>query len=147
MKFNECENEPIVLSALRSGSMPEELAGHVNSCPVCRDAKLVWSYLEGCAAAEAETEIAPAGAVWWRAQLAKKRATAQQSVAWINTMQKIALAIAAIAAIAVGAWQAPKMFEIPPVLLAGSAAVVILLLASVAVVLRLERDSGGRTLF
>ncbi|HTU46116.1 MAG TPA: hypothetical protein VMF91_13695 [Bryobacteraceae bacterium] len=144
MKLNECEKESNVLSGLRSGSMPVELEAHLNSCPVCQDAKLVWSYLEGCAAAETETEIAPAGTVWWRAQLAKKRAAAQQSVAWINTMQKIAIAVSVITAIAIGAWQGPKMIEIPPMLLAGSAAALILLLASVAVVLRLERDSTLR---
>ena len=146
MKLNECANESSVLAALRSGSMPDELIAHLNSCAVCQDAKLVWSYLEGCAGAEAEADIAPAGAVWWRAQLAEKRATARRSIAWIDTMQKISLAIAAIAAIAIGAWQAPKMLEIPPILLAGSAAVLILFLASVVVVLGLSRDSHSGTL-
>ncbi len=146
MKLNECASEPGVLAALANGFMPDELAAHLNSCPVCQDAKLVWSYLRQFAAAETGAEIAPAGMVWWKAQIAKKRAAAQRSIALIDTMQKIALAVAAIAVIAIGAWQAPKLFVIPPVLLAGLAAVVILLLASVVVVLTLERDSSGRTL-
>jgi hypothetical protein len=145
MKLNECANESSVLAALRSGSMPDELVAHLHACPVCQDAKLVWSYLEGCASAEREADIVPAGVVWWRAQLAEKRANAHRSIAWIDTMQKISFAIAAIAAIAIGAWQAPKMLDIPPVLLAGSAAVLILFLASVVVLLRLSRDSHSRT--
>jgi hypothetical protein len=146
MKLNECANESSVLAALRSASMPDELMAHLNSCPVCQEAKLVWTYLEGCASAEAEAEIAPAGAIWWKAQLAEKRAAAHRSIAWIDTMQKISLAVAVIAAIAIGAWQAPKMFEIPPMLLAGSAAVLILFLASIVVLLGLSRDSHSRPL-
>jgi hypothetical protein len=141
MNLGECARESSVLAALQSNCMPEELAAHLDSCPVCRDAQLVWSYLEGCASAERETEIVAAGTVWWRAQLAKKRATAQRSIAWIDLMQKISLTVAVMAAIAVGAWQAPKMFEVPPLLLAGSAGVLILLLASLVVVFGLERNS------
>ena len=145
MTVNECSKEASVLAALANDSITDELTAHLHSCPVCQDAKLVWGYLRDAAATEAETDIAPAGAIWWRAQLAKKRAAAHRSIALIDTMQKIALAVAAIAVIAMGAWQAPKLFEIPPVLLAGSAGVVVLLLASVAVVLSLERDSGRST--
>ncbi len=144
MKLSECANEGRVLMALRSGSVPDELAVHLDSCPVCQDAKLVWTYLETCADAAAETDIPSAGVIWWRAQLAKKRAAAHRSIAWIDVMQKIALAITVIAAVAIGAWQAPKMFEIPPVLLAGSAAVLVLLVASVLVVIGLARDSRNR---
>ena len=144
MKLNECANEGRVLAALLSGPMPDELAEHLTSCPVCQDAQLVWSCLEACADAAAATEIPPAGVVWWKAQLAEKRAAALRSVAWIEVMQKIALAITVIAALAIGAWQAPKVFEIPPVLLAGSAAVLILFVASLLVVLGLARDSRNR---
>ena len=138
MNLSECAREASVLAALRSNFLPEELAAHLESCPVCRDAKLVWSYLEECASAEAETEIVAAGTIWWRAQLAKKRATAQRSIVWIDLMKRISLAIAVVAALAIGAWQAPKMFEIPPLLLAGSAAVLVLFLASLVVVFGLE---------
>lgn len=143
MMPSECTREATVLAALGGGFMPEELEAHVRSCPVCQDAKLVWDYLANCAASEAETEIAPAGVIWWRAQLANKRAAAERSVASISIMQKISLVIAAITAVAIGAWQGPRVVAIPPMLLAGSAAVLILFVASLLVVFRLERDALG----
>lgn len=139
--MSECAKESSVLAALATGSVPDELMGHLEECLVCQDARLVWSYLRECTAAEVEAEIAPAGAIWWRAQLAKKRADAQRSIAWIDTMQKIALAVLAMAVIAMGIWQGPKLLDVSPVVAAGSAAVLILLLASVIVVLGLERPS------
>ena len=143
MKLAECPQDATVVAALAAGSISDELAAHVSVCPVCEDAKLVWSYLAACAAAGAEAEIAPAQTIWWRAQLAKKRGAARRSIAWIDAMQKIAVAIAALVAAGIGAWQSPKLFEIAPLILAGSSAVLLLLLASVVVVLTL---SGRRTL-
>jgi hypothetical protein len=143
MNLMECPKEASVIAALAAGSMADELATHVNTCPVCRDAKLVWSYLAASAAASAEAEIAPAETIWWRAQIAKKRAAAHRSIAWIQTMQKIALAIAALAVVAIGAGQASKLVQVPLVVLAGSAAVVVLFLATVLFVVVSDR---GHTL-
>jgi hypothetical protein len=144
MKLNECEREASVLDALGIGSMTEELAAHVRSCVICQDAQLVWSYLEQCGREEMETELPGAGVIWWKAQLARKRAGAQRSIAWIEAMQKIALALAAIAVIAVGAWQSPRLLAASPVLLAGTAAVVVVLLTSVIVLASLDRHSQSR---
>jgi hypothetical protein len=143
MKVSPCAKESCVLAALASGSLPEELAEHLNACPDCRDAQLVWGYLKACATSDAETEIPPAHVVWWRAQLGRKRGAACRSVAWIDAMQKIAVAIAAIAAAVIVAWQSPKLFGMPPLVLAGSAMVLLLFLASVIVVHTLL---GNRTL-
>jgi len=146
MKLNECAAEASVLAALANGFMPDELAAHLTSCPVCQDAKLVWSYLAECAGAETETGIPPAGVLWWKAQLARKRAAARRSIAWIEAMQKIAAAVVAAAMMAMGLWLAPKMIEIPRMLLAALAAVVILFLASVAVLFAFGRNTQPRTL-
>lgn len=142
MNPNLCPQEASVLAALGDGSMTEELTAHLLECPECQETKLVWTYLQQCATTDQHSDIAPAGAIWWRAQIAKKRLDARRSVAFIDTMQKIALAIAAILVIAIGAWHAPQLLEMPPMLLGGSAAVLMLLLVSVAVVLRLGRDAN-----
>lgn len=144
MNPNDCPKEVSVLAALANDSMSDELAAHLNFCAVCQDASLVWSFLQ--ASAEAEADPPPAGIIWWKAQLARKRVAARRSVAFIETMQKIALAVTLIVLIALGASQAAKLWEVPPLLLAGSAAIFVLFLASVIVVLRLGRDSHHRTL-
>jgi hypothetical protein len=156
MKLAECPEEASVLAALAAGSMADELAAHVDACPVCQEAKLVWGYLAGCGRAESDVPIEAAAAIWWRAQIAKKRIAAHRSIAWIDTMQKMAIAIAALAAAAIGAWQWPKLSGMAPLALAGSAAVLLLLVASVIVVFtlggsrtlerkrRLEAGAGGR---
>jgi hypothetical protein len=139
MMTNECPKESSVLAALASGALPDELAAHLNACPDCRDAQLVRSYLNACAASDLATAIPSAELVWWKAQLARKRAAARRSIAWIEAMQKIALAIAAIAAVAIGAWQAPKASAVSPVILAGSAAVLVLFVAGLLVLISLNR--------
>lgn len=143
MKISECPKESSVLAALAAGPLPDELADHLNACPDCRDAQLVSNYLNACAANDPATGIASADFVWWKAQLARKRAAARRSIAWIDAMQRIALAIAAIAAIAIGASQAPKMTGVSPMILAGSAAVLVVFVSGVLVLMSLNR---GRTL-
>ncbi|MBV9761037.1 MAG: hypothetical protein JO340_10780 [Acidobacteriaceae bacterium] len=139
--MTECAQESNVLAALTAGAMPEELAAHLAECGVCQDAELAWSYLKECAVAETVSDVPPAGVVWWKAQLAKKRAEARRSIAWIEAMQKIALAVVAIAVIAIAAWQGPKLFNVSPLLAAASGAVLVLLVASVLVMHGLDRWS------
>jgi hypothetical protein len=146
MKLNDCPNESSVLAALANESMNGELEAHLQDCPVCQEAKLVWTFLHEYTTEDRHAEIAPAGIIWWRARLARKRVEALRSVAFIESMQKIALAVAAVVAIAIAVWQAPRLLEMPRVLLAGSAAVLILLVASLIAVFALGQDSQRRAL-
>ena len=146
MKLNDCAKESSVLTALANDSITDELTAHLNSCTVCQEAKLVSSYLRDAASADVQGDILPAGIIWWRAQVARKRVAARRSIALIDTMQKIAVAVGAIIVLALAAWQAPKLFEMSRMLLAGSVSVLILFLASVVVVLTSDRDSHRRAL-
>jgi hypothetical protein len=146
MKPNECPTESSVLAALADDSMTDELSAHLDACAVCQDAKLVWTYLQQCATADQQIDIAPAETIWWRARLARKRVEARRSIALIDMMQKIAFGVAAIVAIAIAAWQTPKLLEMPRLLLAGSTAVLILFAVSVIVVFTLDHDSHRRAL-
>jgi hypothetical protein len=146
MKPNECPNESCLLAALVNDSMTDELTAHLHDCAVCQDTKLVWNYLQQYANADQQTDVAAAESIWWRARLARKRVEARRSIAFIDTMQKIAFAVAAIIAIAIAAWQAPKLFETSRLLLAGAAAVLILLAVSLIVVFTLDHDSHPRAL-
>ena len=145
MNLNDCPQEATLLAALASGSLSGELACHLESCPICQDARLVWTHLHESDVAELDAGLPSPGLIWWRAQLSKQRVAARRSVAAIDVMQRIAVAVTIIAVIALAAWEAPKLSEVPLPLLAGSAATVILLLASLFVVLTIGRDSHGRT--
>lgn len=138
---NLCPRESSLLAALANGFIPGELEAHLHECPACQETKLVWSYLQHCVTADRQADIPPAENIWWRAQIAKKRLDAHRSIAVIDTMQKIALTVAAVLFIGIAAWQSPKLLEVSPVLLGGSAAILMLLLLSIVVVFRLGRDS------
>lgn len=141
-----CPREASLLAALANGALTDEQAAHLQECAACRDTKLVWSYLNECAAAAERVEIAPAESIWWRAQIEKKRAEARRSVVFIDRMQKIAFAIAAMIVAGLAWWQSPKLLEVSPMLLGATAAIVLLLGGSIAVVLGMERDSARRSL-
>lgn len=92
-----------------TGEMSEELVAHLETCAVCREVKLVQSFLERASEEIEDPRTSSAGLIWWRAQLYEKRALAARSVAPIRTVQKIALivilAVAAIFAATLGpAW-------------------------------------------
>jgi hypothetical protein len=144
MKTNECPNEPSLLAALAKDSMTADLRAHLEDCAVCQDAQLVWTYLQHCASADQQTDLAPAETIWWRARLARKRVEARRSIAFIETMQKIALAVAAVVVIAIAVRQAPRLFEMSSLLLAGSTAVLILFAVSLIVMFTLNRGTLPR---
>jgi hypothetical protein len=145
MSLNDCPHEASLLAALAQGSIPDELNQHLSSCAVCRDAHLVWTYLHDSAPADSQADLPSPGVIWWRAQLAKKRSAAQRSVVAITVMQTIALAAAMIGVVAIAIWQSPKLLEVPSIVLAGTAAILLVLIASVIVVLTSARQSHGRT--
>ncbi|MBV9267860.1 MAG: hypothetical protein JO061_16955 [Acidobacteriaceae bacterium] len=92
-----CEKVDDTLRELKSGALSPELQVHIESCPECRDALLIQRFMQA-AAAEGDDEVpAPtAGAIWWRAEIARKRRIAERSVAAIRAVQKIALAVAVL---------------------------------------------------
>lgn len=115
-----CEYEERVVAALGASHVPEPLAAHMENCPVCRDVKLVFRFLESAATEQQEDPSASAaGLIWWRARLYEKRALAARSVKPIRTVQTIAivltLAMAAIFAVLAGpAW----IGKAPPLVIA-----------------------------
>ncbi len=115
-----CEYEEQVVAALGAGHVPEPLAAHMENCAACRDAKLVFRFLESASAAQQDdTPAAAAGLIWWRARLYEKRALAARSVKPIRTVQTIAivlaLVVAAIFAVVAGpAW----IGKAPPLVIA-----------------------------
>jgi hypothetical protein len=79
MSRDQCPREPEVVQALRRGALPEELRGHAEDCPDCREALTVAARLRELAAAE-RPGLPTAGQIWWRAEVVR-RLTAESEIA------------------------------------------------------------------
>jgi hypothetical protein len=73
-----CPREPEVVQALRRGALPEDLRGHAEACPDCREAWTVALRLRELA--ERPASLPTAGQLWWRAEVIR-RLTAEHETA------------------------------------------------------------------
>lgn len=79
MSRAQCPREPEVVQALRRGALPEDLRGHAEECPDCREAWAVATRLRELAASE-RPSLPSAGQIWWRAEVVR-RLTAESETA------------------------------------------------------------------
>ena len=97
MKTEYCEKEAVVVAALRSGSLHDELLVHVGGCPVCSEVLLVVESLREGALAQDEAQLPGADAIWRRAQrLAREKAVAKATLP-IRIVRTCACALAILA--------------------------------------------------
>jgi hypothetical protein len=71
-----CENEQLVLAALRTGTLHGELAKHVENCEACQEAMLVALCLKEEIAPDAAKVRLPEAAFVWRRARERSRAQA-----------------------------------------------------------------------
>jgi hypothetical protein len=91
MRKIECQCEAEVLEALRSGAWEPELRQHVQECAVCSELLVVAEFLQSEAAIPASEPALPdAGMMWWRAQLAARRAAVKRATWPIRLFGKLA---------------------------------------------------------
>ena len=145
MNYDHCPQEARLLTALADGSVPDELREHLEACTVCQDVQSVWIHLREYERINTAADLPSPDAIWWRAQLAIKRTAAQRSIRAIQVMQSIAIAAAIVGCIAVAAWQSSKIAALNPLVLAGTGATLLVLLASVAIVLAWGRTPDRRS--
>ncbi len=82
MRFLPCPREKELAEHLECGHWPHaaatELRTHVDGCPHCRDlVRLMHAMRESRAAAASAARLQPAGVLWWRAQLRRRRAAVE----------------------------------------------------------------------
>lgn len=100
-----CERESQIAAALKADRLREELRIHVQSCPDCQDAMLVFEFLrEEGEAAQAETP--PAGLVWFKSQLRLRREAAERAERPLVWGYRIAAALAVGGMIWASVWVA-----------------------------------------
>jgi len=119
MKLPQCDREPEVVDALRSGrwetAWGEEIRQHAATCAVCaevafaaqefqREEKLAWGELQPPGAG-----LPSAGLVWWKAQRAARRAAEQRAAAPMVLVERAAYALGTLAALVLGVWQWPRI--------------------------------------
>jgi hypothetical protein len=116
MKLPQCDREQEVLDALRSGrwasAWGEEIRQHVTGCAVCaevalvakefqREAELVQAELE-----QPGARLPSAGLVWWKAQLAARRAAERRAAEPIVLVERVAYVLSAsvVLGFCIGQW-------------------------------------------
>jgi len=119
MKLPNCDREQEVVDAMRSGrwasAWGDELRQHAEDCAVC--AEVVFAAQEFQREAElAGTEfrqpgvnLPSAGLVWWKAQLAARRAAEQRAAAPMVLVERVAFALGTLAAIGLAVWKWPAI--------------------------------------
>jgi len=114
MKIALCHREQEVLNAVRSGrwSGPwgEEIRSHAAGCAVCAEvAWLAEAMLREHDLAQAEVRLPSAGFVWWKAQLAARRAAEERATQPIALVEHCAQALALLGALGLALWQWPRI--------------------------------------
>jgi hypothetical protein len=119
IRLRHCDREQDVLDAIRSGRWAtvwgEDIRRHAARCSVCaevaslvqefqREAELVQAELQ-----QAGTGLPSAGLIWWKAQLAARRAAEQRVAEPIVLVERVASALVLIAALCFGVWQWPRI--------------------------------------
>jgi hypothetical protein len=121
MKLPQCDREREVLDALRSGRWAsvwgEAIRQHAAECPVCAEVAFVaQEFQREAELARAELQqpgagLPSAGLVWWKAQLAARRAAEQRAAEPIVLVERLACALGAVAALGLGVWQWPQIAD------------------------------------
>jgi hypothetical protein len=119
MKLPQCDREQEVVDALRSGRWAsvwgEEIRQHAAVCAVCAEVALAAQEFQR-EAELARAELQPpraglpsAGLVWWKAQLAARRAAEQRAAEPMMLVARAAYALGALTALGLGVWQWPRI--------------------------------------
>jgi len=117
MKLPQCDREQAVVDALRSGrwasAWGDEIRQHAEHCAVC--AEVAFAAQEFQREVElARTELQQpgmrlpsAGLVWWKAQLAARRAAEQRAAAPMVWVERAACVLGTLAALLLVVWKWP----------------------------------------
>ena len=103
MNFRTCARAKDVQEALKNGHWPAgcmpELRDHVRQCHTCNDLVLVTQAFQVSRQRSAAEANVPAGLLWWRAQLRRRRVAAEQVSAPMTIAQIFAWAISLVATV------------------------------------------------
>ena len=108
MTQDNCEHEPLVVAATRSGSWPPDLELHVAACASCAETKRFSQlFLEHAAATSAQSRPPAANIVWQRMQTQRQ----QQALIRAARCMTLLRILAALYAVALAAWYLPQLWQ------------------------------------
>ena len=111
MTQGNCEHEPLVAAATRSGSCPPELEHHVAACASCAETKRVAQlFLEHAATTSAQSRPPAANIVWQKMQAQRQ----QQALIRVTRCMMLLRILAALYAVALGVWYLPQLWQKQP---------------------------------
>lgn len=115
MNFFKCEKVPLVIEAVRCGDWPDgndaalgghALRMHAAICPECADTALAAQLLQELNTRDiSQAKLPNGGLIWWKAQLAAKRAAAERATQPISIVERVCCACAALSALGILVWQ------------------------------------------
>lgn len=99
MMQSNCEQEPALAAAVRSGTLNADLLSHAGSCPVCSEVLLVTELLrEESACLEHELRTPDAVVLWRKAQARAREEALARAILPIRIARTCAYAFAILAA-------------------------------------------------
>ena len=108
MTQDNCEHEPLVAAAIRSGSWPADLEHHVAACASCLETKRVAQlFLEHAAVTSAQSRPPAANIVWQRMQAQRQ----QQALIRATRCMALLRILAAFYAVVLAVWYLPKLWQ------------------------------------
>lgn len=94
--MSKCEQESIIVAALASGELPEQLRLHLAGCAVCREVHSVAGKMLQFANELGEELRPSAGSMWWRLNLRMRQEQARRAQAPLIWMTRILYFVAAV---------------------------------------------------
>jgi hypothetical protein len=98
-----CDEEPRVVAAVLTGRTTPAQEAHLAGCATCRELHdTVLAMRDFAAGTEQLAErrrLAESGALWWKAQLARRWEAEQRAVAPLDMMQRVEIGAGAVAAL------------------------------------------------
>lgn len=116
MRTMQCDREQAVVDAVVSGrwesAWGEEIRRHAAGCAICSEVVLLAQALRREEeAAQGDVRLPSAGLVWWKAQLAVRRAAEERAEQPIALMERAAQALGGLAAFGLAVWQWPRIAD------------------------------------
>ena len=98
-----CNHEQEILHALRSGDWTPALRAHFAVCESCEETAVTVEFMNQ-AAVTVDSPVAPAGLVWWKAQLRARREDAAAAARPVVVAERVAAVLALLGAVWAMAW-------------------------------------------
>jgi hypothetical protein len=111
MTQDNCEHEPLVAAATRSGSWPADLEHHVAACASCAETKRVAQLFLGHAITTSAQSSPPSAGIVWHRMQAQRQQLALIRAARCMLLLRI---LAALYAVALAAWYLPQLWQRQP---------------------------------